>query len=63
MKTKNPPAITAKQLKALLNDARRAAKKSYSPYSGFKVGAALLLSKGEITTGTNVECVSYGLTI
>jgi cytidine deaminase len=63
MKTKNPPAITAKQLKALLDDARRAAKKSYSPYSEFKVGAALLLSNGEIVTGTNVECVSYGLTI
>ena len=31
--------------------------------SGFRVGAALQLSSGEIVTGTNVENVSYGLTI
>lgn len=43
--------------------ARRAAANSYSPYSGFRVGAALWLSNGEIATGTNVENVSYGLTI
>jgi homotetrameric cytidine deaminase len=39
------------------------AQNSYSPYSGFKVGAALQLSDGEIVTGTNVENVSYGATI
>lgn len=43
--------------------ARMAAEKSYSPYSGFRVGAALQLTSGEIVTGTNVENVSYGLTI
>jgi len=47
----------------LLAMAREAAEKSYSPYSGFKVGAALQLANGEIVTGTNVENVSYGLTI
>src|SRR5271157_3594450 len=47
----------------LLEQARQAALHSYSPYSGFRVGAALLLSNGEIVTGTNVENVSYGLTI
>ncbi len=40
-----------------------AANKSYSPYSEFKVGAALLLKNGEVITGTNVESISYGLTI
>jgi cytidine deaminase len=45
----------------LLEAAKQAAENSYSPYSGFKVGAALLLSNGE--TVTNVENVSYGLTI
>ena len=50
-------------LNNLLAMAREAAEKSYSPYSGFKVGAALQLANGEIVTGTNVENVSYGLTI
>jgi cytidine deaminase len=47
----------------LMDLARDVARNSYSPYSRFKVGAALLLSNGEIVTGTNVENVSYGLTI
>lgn len=50
-------------LAALLEHARTAALQSYSPYSGFRVGAALKLKSGEIVTGTNVENVSYGLTI
>lgn len=40
-----------------------AAKNSYSPYSGFKVGAALLCENGEIFTGTNIENSSYSATI
>jgi len=47
----------------LLEQARVAARNSYSPYSGFKVGSALRLASGEIVTGTNVENVSYGLTV
>ncbi len=47
----------------LLERARAVAALSYSPYSNFRVGAALRLSNGEIVTGTNVENVSYGLTI
>lgn len=50
-------------LMSLLEQAKNAARQSYSPYSGFKVGAALQLDNGEIVTGTNVENVSYGLTI
>ena len=50
-------------LNDLLEHAREAALHSYSPYSGFRVGAALKLTTGEIVTGTNVENVSYGLTI
>jgi homotetrameric cytidine deaminase len=50
-------------LEELLEEARRAALHSYSPYSGFRVGAALRLTSGAIVTGTNVENVSYGLTI
>ncbi len=47
----------------LLEQARKAAENSYSPYSEFRVGAALRLTNGETVTGTNVENVSYGLTI
>lgn len=50
-------------LQPLLDRALEAARQSYSPYSGFKVGAALQLDDGEVVTGTNVENVSYGLTI
>jgi len=41
--------------------ARRAAKTSYSPYSKFAVGAAVLAGSGKIYTGCNVENASYGL--
>ena len=50
-------------LEDLLAQARQAALNSYSPYSGFRVGAALRITNGAIVTGTNVENVSYGLTI
>jgi len=52
-----------KALEELYEKAREAARNSYSPYSRFRVGAALRLTNGEIVTGTNVENVSYGLTI
>jgi len=50
-------------LDILVEHARQAAQNSYSPYSGFRVGAALELTSGEVVTGTNVENVSYGLTL
>lgn len=46
-----------------MGKARRASEMSYSPYSGFPVGAAILCDDGKIYTGTNVENRSYGLTI
>jgi homotetrameric cytidine deaminase len=59
----NDPNATEAGLKDLLEQSRQAALHSYSPYSGFRVGAALKLTTGEIITATNVENVSYGLTI
>ena len=50
-------------LARLMEQAREAAVRSYSPYSGFRVGAALRLTNGQVVTGTNVENVSFGLTI
>lgn len=46
----------------LVRKASEAMKNSYSPYSHFAVGAALLCSDGRIFTGCNIENVSYGLT-
>lgn len=42
--------------------ARDVINNSYSPYSRFRVAAALLTDRGEIVTGVNVENASYGLT-
>lgn len=42
--------------------ANKAAEQSYSPYSRFRVGAALLLADGSVVTGCNVENCSYRLT-
>jgi len=50
-------------MQELVDAAVAVAGKAYAPYSGFRVGAALLLTNGETVTGANVENVSYGLTI
>jgi len=46
----------------LIEVALQAREKAYTPYSKFKVGAALLTGDGHIFTGCNVENASYGLT-
>jgi cytidine deaminase len=43
--------------------AEKARESAYAPYSGFKVGAALLTSDGKIFTGCNIENSSYGATM
>lgn len=48
--------------KQLVAAAMKAREGSVSPYSKFKVGAALLTKRGEIIGGANVESASYGLT-
>ena len=49
--------------KGLLEKARTAKTNSYSPYSKFSVGAAVIAEDGEIYCGTNVENASYGLSL
>ena len=48
---------------SLIAAARRAMDNSYSPYSKFRVGAALRFADGTVVTGTNIENASYGLTL
>jgi len=45
--------------RALVDAAREATSRSYSPYSHFAVGAALRLANGETVTGSNQENVAY----
>ena len=43
----------------LVKKAGEAKEYSYSPYSGFRVGAALLTKSGRIYTGCNIENAAY----
>ena len=47
----------------LMKQAIEAREKSYSPYSKFKVGAAILTEDGTIYEGCNIENASYGLSM
>jgi cytidine deaminase len=47
----------------LVSEARRVLNNSYSPYSKFRVGAALQGTSGRVYSGTNVENASLGLSI
>lgn len=51
------------EARTLLLSAKNALENAYAPYSGFKVGAAVLLANGEIITGSNYENASYPLCI
>jgi cytidine deaminase len=47
----------------LIKLALEARKNSYSPYSDFKVGAALLTKSGKVYTGCNIENAAFGPTV
>lgn len=46
----------------LLEQAKKAKDNAYVPYSGFRVGAALLCKNGDVYTGCNVENAAYSPT-
>ena len=54
--------VSAAMRERLLRSAREAMKNAYAPFSKFKVGAAILTSKGHTFVGCNVENSSYGMT-
>ncbi len=55
--------IDASLKKLLVEKAKESALNAYSPYSGFRVGAALLCADGSIYTGCNIENASYSATV
>ena len=54
--------ITEQEIQKLIERAIVAREKTYSPYSHFGVGAALVCEDGSIYEGCNIENASYGLT-
>lgn len=58
MKNKTVRPVTLRKLESV---ARKTARASYSPYSRFPVGAAVLTESGKVFPGCNVENASYGL--
>ena len=47
----------------LLELATEAAERAYTPYSDFRVGAAIVTGDGDVVTGSNIENAAYGATV
>ena len=50
-------------LESLIELAKEVRERAFAPYSGFKVGAAVISKDGEMFSGCNVESASFGLTV
>lgn len=57
------PQLSDAQVSALVAAAARARQSSYSPHSGYAVGAAVLTADDRVFLGCNVENASYGLSL
>lgn len=55
--------LNKEAVRRLTDAAISARQRSYSPYSGFSVGAALLTDSGKIFTGANIESSSFSPTV
>ena len=55
--------VSSNDWATLTEAAKAASERAYSPYSKFRVGAALLTGDRRIYSGCNVENASYGLTV
>ena len=51
------------EFEKLVKEAEKVRKKAYTPYSKFKVGAAVLSADGKIFTGCNIENASFGMSV
>ena len=54
--------LSIREREQLMRTAKKVMKNAHAPYSKFRVGAAILLTNGEIFPGCNVENASYGMT-
>lgn len=52
-------SMTEQEIKTLIREAVEARKMAYTPYSHYRVGAALLAQSGEIIKGCNIENAAY----
>lgn len=55
--------LSPEMVRKLIAEARKAREYAYAPYSGMKVGAALLAKDSSIFTGCNVEVSNYSATV
>lgn len=55
--------MTEQDKTILINAASRARENAYTPYSNFRVGAAIRAKSGRIFTGCNIENSTFGLTL